>query len=67
MVDPGVALAVFFWIVSLLAVLAWPRVGLAPRLLRLARQDERVRLEDALKHLFMCQQSGQMSSLESLA
>ena len=67
MVSPGLALAVFFGIAFLLAVLTWPRVGVAPRLLRLARQDQRVRLEDALKHLFMCQQSGQMSSLESLA
>ena len=67
MVDPGFALIVFFGITLFLAVLAWPRVGVAPRLLRLSRLDERVRLEDALKHVFTCQQSGQMSSLESLA
>ena len=67
MVDPGFALIVFFGITLLLAVLAWPRVGVAPRLLRLTRLDERVRLEDALKHVFTCQQSGQVSSLESLA
>ena len=67
MVDSGFALIVSFGITLLLAVLAWPRVGVAPRLLRLARLDERVRLEDALKHVFTCQQSGQMSSLESLA
>ena len=67
MVDPGFALIVFFGITLLLAVLAGPRVGVAPRLLRLTRLDERVRLEDALKHVFTCQQSGQVSSLESLA
>ena len=67
MIDPGSALLVFFLASFLLAVLLWPRVGIAPRLLRLSRLDERVRLEDALKHVFMCQQSGQVSSLESLA
>ena len=67
MVDPGFALIVFFGIAILVAVLVWPRVGVAPRLLRLSRLDERVRLEDALKHVFTCQQSGQMSSLQSLA
>ena len=67
MVDPGVALIVFFGITILVALLVWPRVGVAPRLLRLSRLDERVRLEDALKHVFTCQQSGQMCSLESLA
>ena len=67
MVDPGIALVVFFGVTLLLAVLVWPRLGIAPRLLRLSRLDERVRLEDALKHVFTCQQGGQMSSLESLA
>jgi DtxR family Mn-dependent transcriptional regulator len=67
MIDPGFALIVFFGIMLLLAVLLWSRVGVVPRLLRLARLDERVRFEDALKHVFTCQQSGQMSSLESLA
>ena len=67
MIDPGSALLVFFLAGLLLAVLLWPRVGIAPRLIRLSRLDERVRLEDALKHVFMCQQSGQVSSRESLA
>ena len=67
MVGPGFALIVFFGITLLLALLAWPGVGVAPRLLRRSRLGERVRLEDALKHVFMCQQSGQVCSLESLA
>ena len=67
MIDPGFALRVFFGLTILVAVLLWPRLGVAPRLLRLSRLDERVRLEDALKHVFMCQQSGQTTSLESLA
>jgi len=67
MVGPGFALIVFFGVTLLLALLAWPGVGVAPRLLRRSRLGERVRLEDALKHVFMCQQSGQVCSLESLA
>ena len=67
MVGPSFALIVFFGITLLLALLAWPGVGVVPRLLRRSRLGERVRLEDALKHVFMCQQSGQVCSLESLA
>ncbi len=67
MVGPGFTLIVFFGITLLLALLAWPGVGVAPRLLRRSRLGERVRLEDALKHVFMCEQSGQACSLESLA
>ena len=52
----------------LLALLLWAeKLGLVPRLYRLSRFGQRVRLEDALKHVFMCQQSGQTSSLQSLA
>lgn len=67
MVDPGLALFVFGLLVLALAGLLWPRVGVVPRLLRLARLDERVRLEDALKHVYKCQRSGRTCSLESLA
>lgn len=67
MVDPGLALLVFLGIIFVLVGLTWPRVGLVPRAVRLSRLDERVRLEDALKHVFTCQQSGQECSLESLA
>lgn len=50
-----------------LALLLWPGRGLVPRLVRTLRRDERVPLEDALKHVFMCQRSGHPCSLESLA
>ncbi len=67
MVDPGLALLVFFGITLVLVGMTWPRVGLVPRAIRLSRLDERVRLEDALKHVFTCEQSGQVCSIESLA
>ena len=67
MVDPGLALTVFAVLVLALAGLLWPRSGVIPRLMRLSRLDERVRLEDALKHVYTCQRMGQSCSLESLA
>ena len=66
-VDPGQALTVFAAAVGLLAISLWPRSGVVPRLLRLSRLGERVRLEDALKHVYTCQREGQSCSLESLA
>jgi DtxR family Mn-dependent transcriptional regulator len=59
-----IAFAVF---AALTCALAWPRTGLAARLLRLSSLDERVRLEDALKHVHTCELLGQACTLESLA
>ena len=67
MVDPGRALLLFGALVALLCVLFWPHLGLVPRFVRLRRLDERVRLEDALKHVYMCERRGQACTLESLA
>ena len=67
MVRPEVALTVFFAIVLLGAVLFWPRRGLAARVWALWRYTERVRIEDALKHVYHCAESGRPCSVESLA
>lgn len=67
MPEPRVALFLFLVALVLLALLLWLKTGLVTRLYRLSRFGQRVRLEDALKHVFMCQQSGQTSSLQSLA
>jgi DtxR family Mn-dependent transcriptional regulator len=67
MVDPTLALLVFGLIVTAGVVLFWPRLGIVPRLLRLSRLDDRVRLEDAVKHVYMCRRNGLTCSLESLA
>lgn len=67
MVDPALALAVFFALAALAAIAFWPRRGLFARLSRGARLDERVRMEDALKHAFMCARQGESCTLESLA
>ena len=67
MVEPGSALAVFAVLCLLLAALLWPERGLLPRWLQFARLSERVRLEDALKHVFACRQEQQACTVDSLA
>ncbi|UCG85248.1 MAG: metal-dependent transcriptional regulator [Gemmatimonadota bacterium] len=67
MVHPATALLIFALLASLLAILLWPRRGVAVRLLRLLRMTERVRLEDALKHLYHCEYDSREGSVESLA
>jgi DtxR family Mn-dependent transcriptional regulator len=66
MVDPRLALLVFFLLGLLAAVLFWPRRGLAARILRLVRMTERVRVEDALKHLYDTETRGVTCTPESL-
>ena len=67
MVDPALALLTFAGLSVVLAALLWPGRGLLPRWLRMAQLGERVRLEDALKHVFMCRQAGQACSVDSVA
>lgn len=50
-----------------LAVILWPRLGVAARLRRAADAAERIRVEDAVKHLFTSEAARRMSSVESLA
>ena len=67
MPDPALALVVFGILLAAGAALLWPRTGLAPRLHRLLLLSERVRLEDAVKHIYTCERTGRVCSLESLA
>lgn len=64
---PGVALIVFILIAALAAAVAWPRRGLWPQLRRVLQASERVRLEDALKHLYLGEHEQMPRSIESLA
>lgn len=66
-IDPAAALAVFAGLALALAVLFWPRRGLVPRIALLIGFNERVRIEDALKHLYNGELSGRPCSVESLA
>ena len=65
--DPALALVVFAAVIASAAALLWPRIGLAPRLRRLLLMSERVLLEDAVKHIYTCERTGRVCSLESMA
>jgi DtxR family Mn-dependent transcriptional regulator len=67
MPDPAFALLVFGIAVTAAIASLWPRIGLAPRLRRLLRLSERVLLEDAVKHIYTCERTNRVCSLESLA
>lgn len=67
MTDPVTALLIFGLAVLFLAVVLWPDRGLLPRIRRSLGVSERVRLEDSLKHLYKCEISGRVGSVESLA
>jgi DtxR family Mn-dependent transcriptional regulator len=66
-VNPALALSVFALLVALLALVFWPRRGVYARFTRVALLTERVRLEDALKHVYTWEQAGRVTTLESLA
>lgn len=67
MTDPGVALLAFAGLAAGVAAVVWLRQRMLPALARRSSRYERVLLEDALKHVFMCQRRAQVCSLESLA
>jgi DtxR family Mn-dependent transcriptional regulator len=67
MMDPATALAAFAALVAITSLLFWPRLGFVARIRRLTRLNERVLLEDALKHVYTCESIGRHCSLESLA
>ena len=67
MVDPIQALSVFVLLALVSAAVLWPRRGLLARLRERARLTERVRMEDALKHVYSCEAEGRPCTLESLA
>jgi DtxR family Mn-dependent transcriptional regulator len=66
-VNPVLALVVFALLALVVAVVVWPRRGMAARLLRLARLTERARIEDALKRMYDAEYAQRPSTIESLA
>jgi DtxR family Mn-dependent transcriptional regulator len=67
MVDPLSALLIAGAIAVVLVILLRPERGLIPSWRRARRQGERVRIEDALKHMHGCEMRGERFSLQSLA
>lgn len=67
MVDPALALIIALGILGLSLILFHPERGLVPRWRSSRRSSERVRREDALKHIHRCEVYSRHASLESLA
>ena len=65
--DPGFALLVGLAVLAVLALFFWPNLGVVARWRRALRLNERVRTEDALKHLQDLEYRRQTPSLQSLA
>lgn len=67
MPDPRLALLVFGFLLVITLVIAWPRRGIAARLLRQTRRSARVRAEDALKYLYHRAEDGHTVHVDALA
>lgn len=65
--DPGWALLIAVAAVAAAVVLFWPDRGLLWSWARASRASERVRTEDALKHLFDCEYQRRPGTLQSVA
>ncbi len=67
MPGPALALLAFLALAALAALLLWPGRGLGARLRRIARLTERVRMEDALKHIYKLEYDRRPATVESVA
>ena len=67
MVDPARALLIFGLVAVLSLLVFWPGGGLVARGLLLKGMNERVRMEDALKHLYHAAASVLPATIDSLA
>jgi DtxR family Mn-dependent transcriptional regulator len=67
MTQPALALLVFVLLTLGGALAFWPGRGIVSRVVRLRESTEKVRLEDALKHLYKYEYAGWRPSVESVA
>jgi DtxR family Mn-dependent transcriptional regulator len=67
MVNPIIALAIALLIIFLGALIFWPRKGLWHILRAAGKQNERVLIEDALKHIYNCERHHTICPLEKIA
>ena len=63
---PGVLLLIGIGFLAVLAWILWPKSGLLSRLSRLQKESERIHIEDALKHLYNKEHSGETATIDSL-
>ncbi len=67
MYDPLIALTIGALLLTAGLAIVWPQHGLLARWQKTARVNQRVRTEDALKHIHKCEMHGRRPTLESLA
>lgn len=67
MSDPLLALLIGALLLAAALAVFWPQRGLLARWQTRAHVDDRVRTEDALKHIHKCQMRGRRPTLESVA
>lgn len=67
MYDPGVALLIAVGLLGIGGICFWPGSGLWFRWRQAQQSTDRVRREDALKHIYKCEIDGQQPSLDSMA
>lgn len=67
MLHPGLLLTLFGLLAVLALVLFYPGRGVVARVAEVLRVTDRVRLEDALKHLLHCESMGLPCTIESVA
>lgn len=67
MSQPLIALSITVLLLLVLALMLWPKTGLLARWRRSKRLDERVLIEDALKHLHKAQLNNRRPMIQSLA
>ncbi len=64
---PALSLLIFLAFCAAVALVFWPRSGILARLTRYRKLEERVLVEDTLKHLYNCEYAGHRATEESLA
>jgi DtxR family Mn-dependent transcriptional regulator len=65
--DPLSALVVGLLLLGAVALVVWPRKGLIARWRQSARNSQRVRIEDALKHIYDCEYRRLICTRQSVA
>lgn len=65
--NPAILLLIGTMILGITAVFLWPEKGLLARWQQARHMTDRARREDALKHVYKCEQKGRRPSVESIA